>query len=130
MNFSLFANCDAFSYEKVAQDWENNTQKPTNIPNSKKPIGVKWMYKTKGAEEGVMEAFKTLFSEKGGWRPGFEEISFEVLEDVMAKNLEGVFLKKEVLGTLMELNGDKTPSLDGFSMTFWSFNWEFVKHKV
>ena len=48
----------------------------------------------------------------------------------MAKNLEGVFLKEEVLGTPMELNGDKTPSLDGFSMTFWSFNWEFVKHEV
>lgn len=51
---------------KLLKIEKNNTQKPTNIPNSKKPIGVKWMYKTKGAEKGVVEAFKTLLSKKGG----------------------------------------------------------------
>ena len=51
---------------KLLKIEKNNTQKPTNIPNSKKPIGVKWMYKTKGVEKGVVEAFKTLLSKKGG----------------------------------------------------------------
>ena len=31
---------------------------------------------------------------------------------------------------LLELNGDKAPRLDGFSMAFWIFSWEFVKSDV
>lgn len=35
-----------------------------------------------------------------------------------------------MLGSLMELNGDKPPRSDGFSMVFWHFSWEFVKFDV
>ena len=28
------------------------------------------------------------------------------------------------------LNGDKAPGSDGFTLTFWQFCWDIVKHKV
>ena len=59
MNFALFADCDPLSFEEVAQDdcWlkvmdekiyaieKNNTREFINLPNSKKPISIKWLYK-------------------------------------------------------------------------------------
>ena len=35
-----------------------------------------------------------------------------------------------MFNALSELNGDKVVCLDGFSMTFWQFNWDFVKDEV
>ena len=31
---------------------------------------------------------------------------------------------------LLDLSGDKASSLDGFSMAFWQFNWDFLKEEV
>lgn len=73
-------------------------------------------------KEGVVGAFKTLLFEEGGWRPGVEGLSFEVLEELEARRLEGVFSEEEVLGALLELNGDKAPGPNGFSMAFWCFS--------
>ncbi|RVX04318.1 hypothetical protein CK203_018429 [Vitis vinifera] len=52
-------------------------------------------------KEGVVGAFKTLLFEEGGWRPGVEGLSFEVLEELEARRLEGVFSEEEVLGALL-----------------------------
>ncbi|RVW43279.1 hypothetical protein CK203_105928 [Vitis vinifera] len=38
-------------------------------------------------------------------------VIFEVLEELEARRLEGVFSEEEVLGALLELNGDKAPGL-------------------
>lgn len=46
------------------------------------------------------------------------------------RSLEGIFLEEEVLGALLELNGGKALGLDGFSVAFWRFSWEFVKFDV
>lgn len=72
MNFDLFANYDLLSYEKVAQDYywlkfmdkeiqlieKNSTQDLTNLFNSMKSIGVKWVYKTKHKTNGEVSHFK------------------------------------------------------------------------
>ncbi|RVW45647.1 hypothetical protein CK203_111696 [Vitis vinifera] len=65
-------------------------------------------------KEGVVGAFKSLFSKEGGWRPSIEGLSFEALEEEETGSLEGIFLENEVLRALLELIGDKTPALDGF----------------
>ena len=31
---------------------------------------------------------------------------------------------------LSDLNGDKAPGPDGFSLSFWQFSWDFVKDEV
>lgn len=57
-------------------------------------------------------------------------MSFEVLHDQEARKLEKPFLEEEVFAALLELNGDKAPGLDGFSMAFCHFSWGFVKSEV
>ena len=44
--------------------------------------------------------------------------------------LETPFSEEEVFGALLNLNGDKTLGLDGFSMAFWQFSWSFLKEEV
>ena len=44
--------------------------------------------------------------------------------------LEDPFSTEEVFVALFELNGDKVPGLDGFSIAFWHFCWDFVWEEV
>ena len=39
-------------------------------------------------------------------------------------------MEEEVHSALMDMNGDKAPGPDGFTMAFWQFCWEFVKEEV
>ena len=48
----------------------------------------------------------------------------------MAAKLEDPFTMEEVLTTLLDLNGDKALSPNGFSMVFWQFSWDFVKEEI
>ena len=69
VNFCLFAYCDPISYEETTSDekWiqvmneeiqsieKNNTWELTSLPVGKKPIGVKWVYKTKYKLDGNVD---------------------------------------------------------------------------
>ena len=41
--------------------------------------------------------------------------------------MEVPFTIEEVFTTLSNLNGDKAPGSDGYTMDFWQFSWEIVK---
>ena len=40
------------------------------------------------------------------------------------------FTEEEIHFALMEMNGDKVPSPDGFTMAFWQACWDFVKEEI
>ena len=46
------------------------------------------------------------------------------------ENLEHPFSEDEIHSALMEMNGDKAPGPDGFTMAFWQSCWVFVKEEV
>ena len=46
------------------------------------------------------------------------------LNDMEALSLEVPFTEEEVHGALADLNGDKAPGLDGFTVAFWQFGWD------
>ena len=48
----------------------------------------------------------------------------------MWRGLEKPFTEEEVFRALSGCYGEKAPGLDGFSMVFWQFSWEFVKKEV
>ncbi|RVX10791.1 LINE-1 retrotransposable element ORF2 protein [Vitis vinifera] len=50
--------------------------------------------------------------------------------DEEAARLEESFSGDEVFLALSDLNGDKAPGPDGFSLAFWQFCWDFVKDEV
>ena len=93
-------------------------------------VNGEWIIGDRELREGVVGGFKSLFFEEEGWRPSIEGLSFETLEEEEVTSLEGIFLEEEVLGALLELNGVKALGVDGFSMVFWHFSWEFVKFDV
>ena len=55
---------------------------------------------------------------------------FSRLGDREAIGLEVSFTKEEGFSTLLDLNGDKTPGPDSFTVAFWQFNWDIVKKDV
>ena len=74
-----------------------------------------------------MEAFKTLLSDTGEWRASLDWLSFQRIGEKEAARLELPFTEEEVFTTLNDLNGDKAPGPDGFTIAFWKFSWEIVK---
>ena len=79
VNFFLFAYCDLILCKEATSDkqWiqamneeiqsieKNNTWKITNLLIGKKPIGVKWVYKTKYKLDGKVYLFKVRLIAKG-----------------------------------------------------------------
>ena len=93
-------------------------------------INGAWLTKENDIREGIANAFKTLLSNPGEWRPSVSGLQFEMLEPLDANALETPFTEEEVFDALMGCNGDKAPVPDGFSMAFWLFAWDFVKADV
>ena len=67
-----------------------------------------------------MEAFNTLLSDTREWRASSDGLSFQRIIEEEATRLE-------LFTTLNDLNGDKAPRPDGFTIAFWQFSWEIVK---
>ena len=44
--------------------------------------------------------------------------------------MELPFIEAKVYSALCELNGDKAPGSDGFTLSFWQFSWTVVKEEV
>ncbi|GKV32259.1 hypothetical protein SLEP1_g40876 [Rubroshorea leprosula] len=71
-HFALFVDCDPLTYEEVVKEekWQktmaeeigsierNQTWELTDLPEGHKTIGVKWIYKTKLKENGIVDKFK------------------------------------------------------------------------
>ncbi|KAL4295185.1 hypothetical protein GQ457_12G009340 [Hibiscus cannabinus] len=78
-HFALFADCDPMSFDDACKDlkWreamndeiaaieQNDTWELTDLPRGQKPIGVKWIYKTKLKENGEIDKYKARLVTKG-----------------------------------------------------------------
>ncbi|CAJ2639943.1 unnamed protein product [Trifolium pratense] len=79
INFALFADCEPLNFEEASGDenWikamdeeinaieKNKTWELTELPANKRPIGVKWVYKTKYKPSGEIDRFKARLVAKG-----------------------------------------------------------------
>ncbi|CAL9006618.1 unnamed protein product, partial [Prunus brigantina] len=87
VNFTLYANCDPLSFEEACEHehWiramgkeihaieKNETWELTSLPEGKKTIGVKWVYKTKYKPNGDVDRFKARLVAKGyKQKPGID----------------------------------------------------------
>ncbi|RVW91011.1 hypothetical protein CK203_044203 [Vitis vinifera] len=71
--------------------------------------------------EGETELKRELLSEEPGWRADIEGLHLQSLNRNEVKVLELPFTEKEIHSSLMEMNGDKAPSPDGFTVAFWQY---------
>ncbi|WJZ83279.1 hypothetical protein VitviT2T_002974 [Vitis vinifera] len=89
-----------------------------------------WKSEENGMSEGIVNAFRTLLSNPGEWRPSLAGLQCEQLQNLDADALEVPFTEEEVHGALVGCSGDKAPGPDGFTMSFWQFAWDIVKEDV
>ena len=103
---------------------------------SKIKINGTWLTKEqeikggRGGGGGGGGVFKNLLTDPGDWHPSMEGLDFNRIDVEEAARLEEVFTEEEVFSALSDLNGDKAPGPDCFSLSFWQFSWDFVKEEV
>ena len=67
----------------------------------------------------VVQFYKNLYKETEEWRPFVEGLEFDQIEGLERDWLEWRFEREEILRVVKELEGDKAPGPDGFTMTFY-----------
>ncbi|RVW80244.1 hypothetical protein CK203_044823 [Vitis vinifera] len=65
-----------------------------------------------------------------GWRADIEGLHLKRLNSREAEVLEMPFTEEEIYAALMDMNGDKAPGPDGFTVAFWQSSWELVKEEI
>ena len=76
------------------------------------------MTEERDVREGIVKAFKQQFSESPEWKADIGGLSFNQICVQEAEMLEAPFCEGEVQTALMEMNGDKAPGPNGFSLFF------------
>ncbi|RVX02656.1 Transposon TX1 uncharacterized 149 kDa protein [Vitis vinifera] len=93
-------------------------------------INGRWLEEEREVREGVVNAFQQLLSKDQSWKSDIEGLQLKSLNHAEAEGLEQPFTEVEIHLALMEMNGDKAPGPDGFTVAFWQFCWEFVKEEI
>ena len=106
-----------------------NARRKNNSLDIVKINGV-WMTEEQEVREGIVNAFQHLLSEEPGSRANIEGLHLNRLNSSEAKVLELPFIEEEIHSALMEMNGDKAPNPDGFTVVFWQAGWDFVKEEI
>ena len=86
-----------------------------------------WFYEESELREGLSHAFETLLIDNMSWRAELDGLSFSTLNPNDARNLELPFREEEVFIGLNEMERDKAPGPDDFTLAFWQDSWQFVK---
>ena len=77
----------------------------------------------------VVQFYKTLYEETEEWRPFVKGLEFDEIGGLERGWLERRF-EKEILLVVQELEGDKAPGPDDFSMAFFHHCWRVVERDV
>ena len=94
----------------------NSPRKHNDVTRLK--INSVWFREGHDFKQGVVGAFQTLLSYPRDWRANLEGLIFSKLDEHKAVNLEKPFTEEEVTFVLHELNGEKAPGLDGYTIAF------------
>ena len=92
-------------------------------------INGEWFSEEQKVREGIANAFQQLLSEDMGWKADIERLQLDQISQQEAE-LEIPFSETEVHSALMEMNGDKAPGPDGFTVAFWQSCWDFAKVEI
>ncbi|RVW77375.1 LINE-1 retrotransposable element ORF2 protein [Vitis vinifera] len=65
-----------------------------------------------------------------GWKADIGRLQLDQISQQEAENLERPFTEDEIHAALMEMNEDKAPGPDGFTLPFWQSCWEFIKEEI
>jgi hypothetical protein len=63
--------------------------------------------------------YEYLFTESLNWRPNLDDLEFDMMDVGEASSLESMFEEREVWEVVKEMDKDKAPGPNGFSMAFF-----------
>jgi len=76
-------------------------------------------------KEHIVQYYNNLYFENCSWRPRVESLSFLSIYADESSWLERAFEEKEVWDVIKNLNGDKVPGPDRFTLAFFQKCWIF-----
>ena len=117
------------------KEGDNNTKFFHKMANSRRRYNHISMLKVDGIiyeddsemTDQVVKFYKNLYKDTEEWRPFVEGLEFYQIEGLERDWLERRFENEEILHVVKELEGDKAPSPDGFSMAFYHHCWGIVE---
>ena len=71
----------------------------------------------------VVNFYQRLYTESDTWHPSMDGLEFASIEEDERLELERDFSKEEVVKVLFEMEDDKAPGTDGFTMAFFQKCW-------
>ncbi|RVX09210.1 LINE-1 reverse transcriptase-like [Vitis vinifera] len=101
------------------------SERETDLKNEAKENFKKWEVR-----ERIVKAFQHQLREDPGWRADLEGLHLKSLDLSEAEALEVPFSAEEIFSALRDMNDDKAPGSDGFTVAFWQACWDFVKEEV
>ena len=78
----------------------------------------------------VVHFYQKFYEETKVGRPTMDGLDFACIEEEERLSLEREFMKEEVIQVLREMEGDKAPGPEGFTMTFFHKCWSVVEKNV
>ena len=78
----------------------------------------------------VVQFYKSLYNENEEWRPDVDGLSFAFIGEEAKDRMERRFDKEEVVQVLKDLEGDKAPRPDGFTMAFFQKCWPVLQDDI
>ena len=75
----------------------------------------------------ICSFYRNLYMEEFHCRPMLDGLYFQALQGEDASWLERPFQEDEMTGVVRNMNGDKSPSPDGFPMSFFHACWQVIK---
>ncbi|KAL6329196.1 hypothetical protein AAG906_014805 [Vitis piasezkii] len=106
-----------------------NAHRRNNSLDRIKINGV-WLSEEQEVREGIANAYQQMLSEDSGWKADIGRLQLDQISQQEAKNMEIPFSEAEVHSALIEMNIDKAPGPDGFTVAFWQSCWDFVKEEI
>ena len=67
----------------------------------------------------AVQFYESLYTEEESWRPFVDDLPFSAIGDLNRNMLDSRFEKEEIIQVVKDLQGDKSPGPDGFTMAFF-----------
>ena len=81
-------------------------------------------------KQQIVNFYSSLYQENESWRPMADGLSFYSIGAAARVHIERPFELEEVLQVLKDVQGDKAPGPDGFTMVFFQQCWSVLEKDV
>ena len=106
-----------------------NSHRRNNYMERVEVEGVVFEIESK-VKEKVVKFYESLYQEQETWRLTVDGLDFDMISEEDQAFLERKFDREEVFQVVKELQGDKAPGPDGFTMAFFQKCWSVIADDV